>query len=292
MKLLVTGADGQLASHLREVAAHYPEINVLFCNKQQLDITDPESIKHSLQTFKPDWVINTAAYTAVDKAESEPALAYALNAEAPEKLAQACADEGIALLHLSTDYVFDGKSKTPYSEGTPTEPVNVYGKSKLLGEQQALCSNPKTIIVRVAWIFGPYGNNFLKTMLNLAKNRDQLSIVSNQQGCPTYTGDLANALIQMVLQDKSQWGIYHYRGGEPTNWFEFAKTIFASALKLKLIKAVPALTAIDASEYPTPAQRPDYSVLSGDKMAAEYAIPAGDWRQGVEKSLIALKKTD
>lgn len=287
MKILVTGANGQLGRCLQDRLAlrtqqgEGPEYCALA--RSNLDIADHDAVQQAVAAYQPDVIINAAAYTAVDKAEQEPQLARHINADGPANLAKACAQNDALLIHVSTDYVFDGRASEPYSTDAPTNPLGVYGASKLEGERriQALC--PSHVIVRTAWVFSEYGNNFLKTMLRLGAERDRLRVVADQNGTPTYAGDLADALVRIAQSAKQSrsFGIYHYCGGKTTSWYRFAKEILEQAHQVGLIKRSPRLEAISTEQFPTLAQRPAYSVLSGDKLVADYGIAEGDWLRGV-----------
>lgn len=264
--------------------------------RSDLDITDRESIQQALERYRPDVLINTAAYTAVDKAESEPETAYLVNALAPGLLAQACAQHGIGLIHVSTDYVFDGQAAQPYTEDAPTGPMSIYGRSKLDGEQAVLAALPSAVIVRTSWVFSQFGNNFLKTMLRLGRERRELSIVSDQVGGPSYAPHIAQVLLllarRLVTGVQAPCGIYHYAGQPDVSWYDFAQEIFHQAVQIGLLSESPSLRPISTCQYPTPARRPAQSGLSQirlDKLLGAQAIPR-DWRDGVRTSLQALKQ--
>lgn len=264
--------------------------------RSDLDITDLESIQQALERYRPDVLINAAAYTAVDKAESEPETAYLVNALAPGLLAQACAQRGIGLIHISTDYVFDGQAAQPYAEDAPTGPMSLYGRSKLDGEQAVLAALPSAVIVRTSWVFSQFGNNFLKTMLRLGRERRELSIVSDQVGGPSYAPHIAQVLLLLARRlgagVQAPRGIYHYAGQPDVSWYDFAQEIFHQAVQLGLLAESPSLRPVSTCQYPTPARRPAQSGLSQirlDKLLGAQAIPR-DWRDGVRTSLQALKQ--
>jgi dTDP-4-dehydrorhamnose reductase len=240
-----------------------------------------------LAAVKPSIVINTAAYTAVDKAESEPAIAFAANRDGVKNLAQACQQHHIPLLHLSTDYVFDGSKTTPYTEEDLANPINVYGQSKWEGEQLLRAHCEQHIILRVSWVFGAHGNNFVKTMLRLGSEREELKIVADQIGCPTPAAAIAKTLLEIakqIIAGKTAWGTYHYCGDKPTNWHELAKTIFELAknkIPLRIQQVIPITTA----EYPTPAKRPQNSVLNTTKCREAFKILACDWQTNLNTML-------
>ncbi|MDE8742013.1 dTDP-4-dehydrorhamnose reductase [Pectobacterium polaris] len=258
MRILLTGANGQLGRCFQDRLP--AEWEILATDSAELDITEIEHVERTVKQFKPDAIVNAAAYTAVDKAESEPELAAKINVTGPENLAIVASKQGIRLVHVSTDYVFDGNATEPYREDSATNPLSVYGKTKLAGEQAVAKASYEAIIVRTAWVFSEYGNNFVKTMLRLAKERDTLSIVNDQRGCPTYAGDLAQAIISL-LEKNAEGGIYHYCGDKEVSWYEFAEEIFNIAEQKNIISSVPTLSAISTGEYITPAKRPKYSSL-------------------------------
>ena len=264
--------------------------------RSDLDITNPESIHQALEQYRPDVLINAAAYTAVDKAESEPEAAHLVNAVAPGLLAQACAQRGIGLIHVSTDYVFDGQAAQPYAEDAPTGPINIYGKSKLEGEQAVQAALPSAVIVRTSWIFSQFGNNFLKTMLRLGQERRELRIVADQVGGPSYAPHIAQVLLLLARRleagVQAPCGIYHYAGQPDVSWYVFAQEIFRQAAQLGLLAESPVLRPISTCQYPTPARRPAQSGLSQirlDELLGAQAIPR-DWRDGVHASLQALRQ--
>ncbi|MBE5202633.1 MULTISPECIES: dTDP-4-dehydrorhamnose reductase [Pectobacterium] len=279
MKILLTGANGQLGRCFQDRLP--TEWEILATDTAELDITDLARVEEIVKDFQPDAIVNTAAYTAVDKAESEPELAEKINVTGPENLAIAASKQGIRLVHVSTDYVFDGNATEPYHEDSATNPLSVYGKTKLAGEQAVTQAAPETIIVRTAWVFSEYGNNFVKTMLRLAKERDTLSIVNDQRGCPTYAGDLAQAIISL-LEKNAAGGIYHYAGDKEVNWFEFAHAIFFVAVQKAVLSKAPTLTPITTAQYPTPAHRPAYSTLACKKIEKE-GITLSNWQDALQK---------
>ncbi|RRO08360.1 dTDP-4-dehydrorhamnose reductase [Pectobacterium aquaticum] len=273
MKILLTGANGQLGRCFQDRLP--AEWEILATDSNELDITDLERVEEVVKNFQPDAIVNAAAYTAVDKAESEPKIAENINVRGPHNLATVATKYNVRLVHVSTDYVFDGNSTEPYSENSPTNPLSVYGKTKLRGEQAVTKASPEAIIVRTAWVFSEYGNNFVKTMLKLGKERDKLSIVGDQRGCPTYAGDLAQAVIHL-LEKKAEGGIYHYCGDKEVSWCEFAEEIFKVANKKNAISFIPTLSAISSEEYSTPAKRPKYSSLDCIKIK-NFNIYPSDW---------------
>lgn len=285
MRVLLTGAGGQLGQCLQDRLAETGH-DVLALSRTQLDITNADAVLSRVSAFAPAAIINAAAYTAVDKAESEPEEAWRINVEAVSHLASAANAVGALLVQVSTDYVFDGLSARPYCEADTPNPQTVYGKSKLAGECAAAGAS-KHLIVRVGWLFSEYGNNFLKTMVRLGVERDELSIVADQYGTPTYAGDLAAALIQLIPANPPL-GIYHFSGGEICSWFEFAERIFAQAEAVLPHYRAPKISAIRSGAYPTPAKRPTYSVLSDGNLRAYLSSPTGDWGSAIDRVLVKL----
>ena len=258
MKVLLTGADGQLGRCFQDVYATTYEIIAL--NSAALDITNLEQVAASVSGHKPQVVVNVAAYTAVDRAEDEPDQTFLVNAQGAKNLAVVCAKLNIELIHISTDYVFDGTKKTPYSVEDAPNPINVYGKSKLAGELLVLAHHPSARIIRTSWVYSEYGHNFLKTMLRLAsEGKEVLTVVSDQYGCPTYAGNLAQA-IGSLIDSRPAARLYHYTDGYEMSWYDFAKQIFM--ILSDNDKRSPVVMPINSAQYPVSALRPDYSVLA------------------------------
>ncbi|MDO4434289.1 MAG: dTDP-4-dehydrorhamnose reductase [Alysiella sp.] len=287
IRYFITGANGQVGSQL--VAQLQGKAEILATTSQTLDITNEHAVWQTVRDFRPNIIINAAAYTAVDKAESESDLAFAVNELGAKHLAQAANEIGATILHISTDYVFDGKGETPYRETDPVAPQNVYGKSKLAGEIAVQAACPRHIILRTAWVFNEHGNNFVKTMLRLGASRDSLGVVADQFGAPTYAGDIAAALIQIaekiVSGQSHQFGVYHFSGSPYVSWHDFASEIFAQAHAQNVLAQIPVLNAITTADYPTPASRPANSRLDCGKIQANFGIVPSDWR----KALLNLK---
>lgn len=279
MKVLITGCNGQVGHCLTERLTKQAE--VLALDYEGLDITDHDAVLNTVAEFQPNYIINAAAHTAVDRAEQEVELSYAINRDGPSYLAQAAKECGAVMLHISTDYVFDGMGDKPYQESDSTEPQGIYGQSKLAGEQAVAESCPEHLILRTAWVFGEHGNNFVKTMLRLAQCRDELSIVGDQFGGPTYAGDIADALIAMVQHleqgKQAKWGVYHFSGMPYASWFDFASAIFQAAEQRELLTGQPKLSAIPTSAYPTPAKRPANSRLDCRRIENQFGIKPSDW---------------
>jgi dTDP-4-dehydrorhamnose reductase len=276
MKILVTGSNGQLGKSLRDTSLVFPEYDWHFKSSNDLNITSKEAISEVFKKEKFDYCINCAAYTAVDKAEVDKNQAFLVNAKALEYLAQNCEKFNCVLIHVSTDFVFDGLKKTAYTEIDKTNPINEYGKSKLQGEENVgrFCS--KYYILRTSWVYSNYGNNFLITILRLEKEKKQLSIVNDQFGTPTYAGDIANAIMRIVQSNTSQYGIYHYSNEGETNWFDFAKAI------LKFTDSKIEISPVSSSQYLTAAKRPKNSVLNKDKIKKTFQLNIPNWKDSLE----------
>ena len=286
-KYLITGANGQVGSQL--VAQLQGKAEILAADRNTLDITDRKAVFKIVREFRPDVIINAAAHTAVDKAESEPNLAHAINCTGAENLAIAANEIGAIILYISTDYVFDGKGEIPYRETDPVAPQSVYGKTKLAGEQAVQAACTRHIILRTAWVFNEHGNNFVKTMIRLGKQRDTLGVVADQFGAPTYAGDIAAALIAMseqLWQGNQSFGVYHFSGSPYVSWYGFAKVIFAQAVAQDILSKLPTVNAITTADYPTPAKRPANSRLDCSKIQAAFGIVPSDWQH----TLLDLRK--
>jgi len=284
VRVLVSGCNGQVGFLLKKLLTN--KVELLALTREELDITNRHLVNDTINNFKPDVVINAAAYTAVDKAESEEELAFSINCIGPEYLAKAANKANAALIHISTDYVFEGNKSGIYSEDDPVNPQGMYGQTKLAGEAAVKRCCKKYLILRTAWIFGEHGNNFVKTMLRLAKDRDALSIVSDQVGGPTYAGDIATAIIEIVnkikMGENINWGVYHFSGMPYVSWFEFAQYIFTKAKKKEILENIPQLTPITTKEFPTPAKRPENSKLNCQAIENEFGIVPSDWLSELE----------
>jgi dTDP-4-dehydrorhamnose reductase len=284
-KILVTGANGQLGWELSQLAATYPAFEFVFFDRSQLDLSLPETFEKIIQTINPDCIINTAAYTAVDKSETEKDLAYTVNATAVQTLAAICKNLAIPFITYSTDYVFDGAATAPYTTSTKVDPVNYYGATKADGEKMAMEANEDTIVIRTSWVFSSHGNNFVKTMLRLMKERDQLNIVADQKGRPTYAKDLAIATMKMIEAmnaGKTIKGIYHFANQGETTWFDFASTIRANAGLSCDVQP------IETKDFPTPAKRPAYSVLDTSKIENDLEIGIRHWEDALRECMDQL----
>lgn len=286
MKILITGGDGQLGSTLKRLVRNNKDHHFTFIDIGDLDLTDYTGMAAFLSANKPDILINCAAYTAVDKAESEPDLAMAVNASVPGEMARICSETGTRLIHLSTDYVFDGRSFKPYSETDPVNPVSVYAKSKLEGETRIRKQAVKGIIIRTSWLFSEYGQNFVKTILKKGKESGKLRVVYDQVGGPTYAGDLAKAILE-ILPEVAKAGsmeIYHYANEGVISWYDFAEAIIG----ISGIKCI--LEPIVTSAYLTPAARPSYSVFNKTKFKERFGIAIPYWRDSLEQCIGNLKE--
>ena len=287
IRILVTGAQGQLGSEIKEIAAQYPNCIFTFTDRAELSITDKNAVDRFFEDFQPDYCINCAAYTAVDKAEDpeQRGIVEAVNAIAVEYLAAATAKYHAKLIHISTDYVFSGKATLPYKETDTAEPVSIYGITKLKGEQLAL-ANTDAVVIRTAWVYSSYGKNFVKTMINLMQSKPQLKVVSDQYGTPTYAADLAKVIMQMINSGKWIPGIYHYTNEGNINWYEFALAI------KDIINATCEIKAIPTIEYPTPAKRPAWGVLDKSKIKEAYHIFIPDWHNSLETCIQKIQRTN
>ncbi len=281
MKIVVTGREGQVVQSLLEKAAQRPNLEVIALGRPELDLTKPETVHGAIAAIRPDLVVSAAAYTAVDLAEDESKLAFAVNATGAEAVAEAAKTCGVPLIHLSTDYVFAGDANESYAETDVTGPRSVYGSSKLEGERLVARANPQHIILRTAWVYSPFGRNFVKTMLKLAETRDALSVVSDQWGNPTSALDIADGIIQVADQlaaapDFSAYGVYHLVGTGGTNWSGFARAIFDESAKL----GGPTASVMDitTADYPTKAARPANSRLSTAKLKQTFGCDMPEWR--------------
>jgi dTDP-4-dehydrorhamnose reductase len=294
MRLYVIGGEGQIARSLREAAALDNDIAFGYGMRPEVDLLQPSLTEKAIADFRPDVVVNPAAYTAVDKAESEPDQAFALNREGARAAALAAANKGVPIIHLSTDYVFDGKKHGAYIESDPVAPQGVYGRSKLAGELAVAETNPKHIVLRTSWVYSPFGSNFVRTMLRLAEQRDRLQVVDDQLGCPTYAPDVAGAIIAIAGQvTGSRWnpgfaGVTHLAGPDVLSWCGFAKEIVRGAAE-RGGRTVP-VDPISTSDYPTVALRPANSTLSTARLKATFGIRLPPMRESLSDCLDRLLK--
>ena len=284
MNVLVTGSNGQLASCIKDLAKRDTSLNFIYTDYQELDICDLNQIESFFKSNqKIDYCINCAAYTAVDKAESEVEKTFEINAQGAKNLAIVCSEFDTVLIQVSTDFVFDGEKTEPYTETDVANPISVYGASKLQGEVEIKKIVKKQFIIRTSWLYSEHGNIFMKTMLRLAETRDEISVVSDQIGTPTYAGDLANVILKIITSNTRSFGLYHYSNEGETSWYDFAKAIFeASNLKIKL-------NAIKTEAYPTPAKRPVYSVMDKTKIKSVLKMKTLDWQDSLKKAIASNK---
>jgi dTDP-4-dehydrorhamnose reductase len=281
MVILVTGASGQLGHAIQYIAKDYSDCKFIFASSSVLDITNQENVNSFFDSNKIDFCVNAAAYTAVDKAESELEKAKAVNVLGPKNLAIACKKNNVKLIHISTDFVFDGNSKVPYLETDKTNPLGVYGKTKLDGEKEVTENIDQYFIIRTSWVYSQFGNNFMKTMIRLASERDSLNIVSDQIGTPTNAVDLAKAILQIILKDKDYYGIYNYSNEGIASWYDFAKEIF------KINKINITVNPIPSEAFPTPAARPKFSVLDKKKIKTTFNMEIQSWEKALQETPIS-----
>lgn len=282
MKILVTGKNGQLGSEIHALSTNFPLIEFLFTGSKELDITDKNAIQQLVNEFKPDIVINCAAYTAVDKAEDEIEEADAVNHLAVKNLAEICKSATIRLIHISTDYVFNGQANRPYKETDPTDPINEYGRSKLKGEQAIINTGVQATIIRTSWVYSSFGNNFVKTMIRLGQEKDEINVVADQFGSPTNAKDLAVACLQ-IASSPEKWedgsSIFHYSNDGEISWYDFAKEIMVvNGLKCKV-------SPISTDEYPTKAKRPRYTVLLKSNIKEIFNFESPNWCDSLKNYL-------
>lgn len=289
MKILVTGAYGQLGNELKILSADYSEWQFLFTDADTLDITNDFSVHSFFDRNKPGFVINCAAYTAVDKAETDIETAEKVNSLAPGILAKVSAETGAKLIHVSTDYVFDGIGHLPYTETDPVGPASVYGKTKLEGENRALAANQQTMIIRTSWLYSSFGNNFVKTMLRLGRERGLLNVVFDQVGTPTYAADLASVILFIIAGAEAKPvdfvpGVYHYSNEGVASWYDFAKTIF------ELSEMNVRVNPVRSDQFPAAARRPAFSVLDKTKIKTTFCAEIPYWKDSLEICLRKLKE--
>lgn len=285
--ILVTGANGQLGKELRAIATSFPDFEFVFLSREDLPIHHFPLVRNFFHTLKPAYCINAAAYTAVDRAEQEKELAFQVNAEAVGVLAEVCREYSTHFIHISTDYVFNGKGNSPYLPDDPTDPQSVYGASKQKGEELAIKNNPDSIILRTSWVYSEFGKNFVKTMIQLMKERESISVVSDQIGSPTYAADLAEAMLNIIRQterNKKNWhpGIYHFSNEGVLSWYDFAVAIRDHIGSNCKVQPIP------TSAYPTPAARPAYSVLDKTSFVKGFGISLKPWNLSLKHCLDKL----
>ena len=276
MVVLVTGASGQLGQAIQFLSDKYADIDFKFCSSSDLDITSLENCQLVFTKYKPDFCINAAAYTAVDKAESEPEKAHLINVVGAKNLAAVCKEFSTVLLHVSTDFIFDGTKKTPYLETDLPNPTGVYGQTKLDGEKAIQQTFDNYFIIRTSWVYSQFGANFMKTMLRLASERDSLSVVNDQIGTPTNAVDLAKALLEIIKSNNNSFGIYNFSNEGQCSWYDFAKKIF------EINNISINLQAIPSTSFPTPAKRPAYSVLDKTKVKTTFDFEVMGWEESLK----------
>lgn len=280
LKILVTGKDGQLGQCIKSVAYKYPNLEFSFKSSSELDITNKVKVESAFSVQQYDYCINCAAYTNVDNAETEKELAHNINAVGSKNLAEECLKHQVTLVHISTDFVFDGKGSVPYTENSETQPLGIYGKTKLEGEEIISKFLKKYFIIRTSWLYSEFGNNFLKTMLRLASDREELGVVNDQIGSPTYAIDLANVVLRLIEDKNTSYGIYHYSNEGVISWYDFAKEIF------RLSKSTIKLNKIETKDYPTKAERPQYSVLDTSKI--KHFTDISNWKDSLFKAILNI----
>jgi len=281
-KIVVIGAKGQLGSEFQNLEKNYPFFQFYFYDVAEMDIVNRALVEKGIEELKPDYLINCAAYTAVDKAETEKELAFAINSDAVKNLALSCSKHNVHFIHISTDYVFDGEATEPYQENSILNPTNVYGQSKLKGEEEALDGDKNVIVIRTAWVYSAYGNNFVKTMLRLMTSKPEISVVADQYGSPTYAYDLAMAIMHIITSGKWVPGIYHFTNEGVISWFDFAEQI------KNIRKLSSTIHAITTAEYPTRAKRPKYSVLDKTKIQKTFGLELRSWRESLKECLAII----
>ena len=287
-KIVVTGGNGQLGKELQEISSSYPQFEFYFLTREDMPIDQFDLVRNYFKTLKPDYCINCAAYTAVDRAEAEKDLAFLVNGEAVGVLGAICKEHGTKLIHISTDYVFNGEGTYPYTENFPTDPVNAYGASKLEGEKQALGFNPEAVVIRTSWVYSSFGKNFVKTMMRLMNEKDEIRVVNDQIGSPTYAADIAELILKIISDldlKPSQWkpGIYNFSNEGIITWYEFAVAI------KEIINCACDVKPISTSEYPTPAKRPAYSVLDKTKIQETFDVQLKDWKERLAVCISKIK---
>lgn len=282
MKLLITGAYGQLGNEMRVALERYPHLESIFTDVDTLDITDKNAVDAFVALHQPNVLINCAAYTAVDKAEDDLALCYKINCDAVRNLGEVAQAHSMMVIHVSTDYVFDGTGHIPYTEDMAVSPTNVYGKSKLAGERELRKACPGAIIIRTSWLYSGFGNNFVKTMLKLGSERSQLKVIFDQIGTPTYAADLADSMLQIIDSGKFVPGIYHFSNEGVCSWYDFTKMIF------KLAHVECEVLPIESKDYAVRTPRPHYSVLNKSKLKSTYNQTIPYWMDGLERCLHVL----
>ena len=283
MKVLVIGSDGQLGLEFQKISSSYDSLSWVFSNIKTLDLLISDSISYFLNNINPSIIINCAAYTSVDKAEAESKLAYIINYKAVDIISRWTRDNNKKLVHISTDYVFDGLSKLPLSENSITTPVNEYGRSKLKGEQVCLNNDPSSIIIRTSWLYSSFGKNFVKTMIELMKKNKSVKVVNDQIGSPTYAYDLAKVIIEIIMNSKNKSGLFHYSNEGETSWFEFARSI------KELYNLECKIIGVSSEEFKTLAKRPKYSLLNKSKIKTTFNLEIPSYEQSLKNCIEIIK---
>lgn len=283
MNVLITGANGQLGNEMRVVAKQYTEVDFVFTDVEELNICNADEVDSFVKNLLPDYIVNCAAYTAVDKAETDIDLCRAINCDAVKNLGIAAQKYKAKVIHVSTDYVFDGTNNVPYTETMPTNPQTIYGKTKLEGEKALLSVCNTSFIIRTSWLYSSFGNNFVKTMLRLGNEQDSINVVFDQVGTPTYAADLANAIWEIITSKSTDYGVYHFSNEGVCSWYDFTTAIF------RLTNTNCQVFPIESSEYPTKTPRPLYSVLNKRKIKSTFAVSIPHWEVSLQKCLQILK---
>jgi dTDP-4-dehydrorhamnose reductase len=279
-KILVTGANGQLGSELNVLSSNYPQYEWIFADRSKITLDNLELLKNQLNEIKPTIILNCGAYTAVDKAETEKEEAFTINQLAIELIAKYASDNNVKLIHISTDYVFDGSSSVALNEEAETNPINIYGESKRAGEIACISENPNSIILRTSWVYSKFGNNFVKTMLRLMQERESINVVNDQTGSPTYAADLAQAMIDILEYQEWIPGIYNYSNEGEISWYEFALSIKEFGGYTCNVGGIP------SSSYPTPAKRPEFSLLDKNKIKTVYKLNVPEYKESLKKMFV------
>lgn len=282
-KILVPGSNGQLGKELKKIALSFPQFEFIFLSREDMPVHHFELVRNTFKIYQPQYMINCAAYTAVDRAEQEKDLAMQVNGEAVGVMAAICHQNDCRFLHVSSDYVFDGKATIPYKETDPVNPQSVYGASKLEGEKQALKLNPDCIIIRTSWVYSEYGRNFVKTMMGLMSEKEEISVVNDQFGSPTYAADIAEIIMQIISSGRWKPGVYHYSNDAIISWYDFAVAI------KELTGSNCKVNPISTSQYPTPAKRPAWSVFDKSKIEKTFGITIKDWKHSLDSCISRLK---
>jgi dTDP-4-dehydrorhamnose reductase len=284
----IVGCQGMLGKELSELCTSlgmsYTETD------RECDITDLKALQSWVKDKKINWIINCSAYTAVDKAEDEEQIAYSINATGAGNIASIAASIDAKMIHISTDYVFAGDATVPYMEEDPVKPAGAYGRTKSAGEEFVTKNNPKSFIIRTAWLYGRHGNNFVHTMLRLFKERDSINVVNDQYGCPTWTRDLADVIVKIIKNDSKEFGIYHFTGSGKITWYDFAIQIYEQAKNKGLVLKDCTINAIDSEAYPSKVKRPKYSVLNTQKISSLLGISISDWKDSLDQFFFSLEK--